>query len=156
MRWALGIAVAIFVVILLCIRIVIVGAQAILRARVIETLSNRFKSSRGKVVRMKSGHGCEIDLDVAIDHAAIEDLLRLGVKTDPPVMTGAVQMKTVFRLPLGADDMAERLRLAGEFHIPDASFTNHKVQKRIDSMSLRGLGETKRLHQSLSRDQSFK
>jgi hypothetical protein len=57
-------------------------------------------------------------------------------------------MKTMFSLPPGADDITERLRLAGEFHIPDASFTNNKVQERIDSMSLRGMGETKRLHQS--------
>lgn len=105
-------------------------------------------TAHGKVVRMKSGHGHEIDLDVAIDHAAIDDLLRLGVKTDPPVMTGAVQMKTSFSLPPGTDDITERLKLAGEFHIPDANFTNDKVQQRIDSMSLRGLGETKLLHQA--------
>ena len=112
------------------------------------TILHSSLTARGKVIRMKSGHGHEIDLDVAIDHAAIEDLLRLGVKTDPPVMTGSVQMKTIFSLPPGPEDIAERLRLAGEFHIPDASFTNNKVQERIDSMSLRGLGETKRLHQS--------
>ncbi len=112
------------------------------------TILHSSLTARGKVVRMKSGHGHEIDLDVAIDHATIEDLLWLGVKTDPPVMTGAVQMKTIFRLSPGAGDIAERLRLAGEFHIPDASFTNNKLQQRIDRISLRGLGEMKQLHQS--------
>ena len=112
------------------------------------TFLHSWLTARGKVVRMKSGHGRQIDLDVAIDRAAIEDLLRLGVKTDPPVMTGALQMKTIFSLPPGTEDIADRLRLAGEFHIPDASFTNDKVQKRIDSMSLRGLGQTKQLQES--------
>ena len=105
-------------------------------------------TARGKVVRMKSGHGHEIGLDVAIDHATIEDLLRLGVKTDPPVMTGAVQMKTKFSLPPGPGDIADRLSLSGKFHILNASFTNDKVQNRIDSMSLRGLGEVKQLPQA--------
>lgn len=105
-------------------------------------------TARGKVIRIKSGHGHEIDLDVVIDHANIEDLLRLGVKTDPPVMTGALQMKTRFSLLPGTEDIPERLRLAGEFHIPDANFTNEKVQQRIDRMSLRGLGETKLLRQA--------
>lgn len=105
-------------------------------------------SARGKVVRGKSGRGHEIDLDVAIDHAAIEDLLQLGVRTDPPVMTGAVEMKTAFSLSPGPDDIVERLRLTGEFHIPDASFANDKLQTRIDSLSLRGLGQTKMLDQA--------
>ncbi|HZC23596.1 MAG TPA: hypothetical protein VE866_09680, partial [Candidatus Binatia bacterium] len=69
-------------------------------------------TARGKVVRMKSGHGHEIDLDVVIDRAAIQDLLQLGVKTDPPVMTGAVQMKTKFSLPPGPVDIADRLNLS--------------------------------------------
>ena len=112
------------------------------------TILHSSLTARGKVVRMKSGHGRQIDLDVAIDHAAIQDLLRLGVKTDPPVMTGAVQMKTSFSLPPGTDDITARLTLSGTFHIPDASFTNDKVQNRIDSMSLRGLGQAKRLPQA--------
>lgn len=105
-------------------------------------------TARGKVVRMKSGHGHEIGLDVVIDHATIQDLLQLGVKTDPPVMMGAVQMKTKFVLPPGPEDIADRLSLSGEFHTPDATFTNEKVQQRINSMSLRGLGETKLLHEA--------
>lgn len=112
------------------------------------TILHSSLTARGKVVRVESGHGRQIDLDVAIDHATIDDLLRLGVKTDPPVMTGAVQMKTSFSLPPGTEDIPERLRLAGKFHIPDASFTNDKVQDRIDSMSLRGLGQAKHLPQA--------
>ena len=112
------------------------------------TILHSSLTARGKVVRMKSGHGRQIHLDVAIDHAAIDDLLRLGVKTDPPVMTGAVQMKTSFSLPSGTEDIAQRVRLAGTFRIPDASFTHEKVQQRINSMSLRGLGEKKLLRQA--------
>ncbi len=44
-----------------------------------------------KVVRIKNAHGQDIELEVVLGHANIgEDLLKLGVKTDPPIMTGAV------------------------------------------------------------------
>ncbi len=44
-------------------------------------------------------------------------------------MTGAVEMKTKLSLPPGAEDVADRLRLAGSFHIPEGHFTNEKVQE---------------------------
>jgi hypothetical protein len=44
-------------------------------------------TANGKVVRMKNAHGHDIELNVVLGHANIEDLLKLGVKTDPPIMT---------------------------------------------------------------------
>jgi hypothetical protein len=43
-RWAIGILVLLLIVVAFCVRTVIVRAQPILRTRVIETLSTRFKS----------------------------------------------------------------------------------------------------------------
>jgi len=43
-RWAIGVLVVILTVVAICMRIVIVRAQPILRSRVIETLSTRFKN----------------------------------------------------------------------------------------------------------------
>ena len=77
-----------------------------------------------------------------LGRARIEDLLKLGVKTEPPIMTGAVEMKTKLSLPAGAEDIANRLQLAGNFDIPAAHFTNEKVQDRIDSLSVRSRGKT--------------
>jgi hypothetical protein len=100
-------------------------------------------TARGKVVRMKSPRGHDVELDVVLGGASIEDLLKLGVKTEPPIMTGAVAMTTRLSLPPGSEDIAKRLRLAGRFHIPDGHFTNEKVQNRIDSLSVRSLGKGK-------------
>jgi len=105
-------------------------------------LQSSFTAS-GKIVRVQSPHGHDIELNVVLDRARIEDLLQLGVKTDPPVMTGRVEMKTTLSLPPGAPDVANRLKLAGNFRVPDAHFTNPSVQGKIDSLSLRSQGKAK-------------
>jgi hypothetical protein len=97
-------------------------------------------TARGKIVRMRSPRGHDVELDVVLGRARIEDLLKLGVKTDPTVMTGEVAMRTKLSLPAGAGDIANRLRLEGNFHIPAAHFTNEKVQDKIDSLSMRSRG----------------
>lgn len=102
-------------------------------------------TARGKIVRLKSPHGHDIELNVTMTHARIEDLLQLGIKTEPPIMSGAVQMRTRFSLPPGAGDIADRLKLAGRFSVSDGYFSNERVQSRVDGLSLRGLGQPKRL-----------
>jgi AsmA-like C-terminal region len=100
-------------------------------------------TAKGKVVRMQNPKGHDIELNVVLDHARIEDLLLLGVKTDPPIMSGDVQMKTKLSLIPGPEDVASRLNLNGSFKIPAGRFSNEKIQDRIDSLSLRSRGEPK-------------
>src|SRR6202162_1599737 len=76
-------------------------------------LHSSFTAS-GKIVRMKP-HGHDVELNVVLGYARIEDLLKLGVKTEPPIMTGAVEMKTKLSLPAGGEDIANRLKLALKF-----------------------------------------
>ena len=99
-------------------------------------------TAKGKVVRVK-GRGHDIELDVVMNRARIEDLLRLGVKTSPPVMSGDVTMKTKMSLPPGPVDVANRLKLDGNFRITSGQFSNDKIQNRIDSLSLRSQGKPK-------------
>ena len=99
--------------------------------------------ANGKVVRMKSVHGHDIELNVSLNQANIEDLLAVGVKTEPPVMTGQIDMNCRFSLPPGQADVANRMRLAGEFQVSDGSFENEKVQTRINDLSLRSRGQPK-------------
>src|ERR1700730_9697580 len=94
-------------------------------------LHSSFTAS-GKIVRIKNPHGHDVELEVALGQARIEDLLKLGIKTDPPVMTGVIAMRTRLSLPAGGEDIGKRLELAGNFHLPAAQFTNDKVQGRID------------------------
>jgi hypothetical protein len=105
-------------------------------------LQSSFTAS-GSVVRVNAPDGHDIELDVVLDHAQIEDLLKLGVRTDPPIMKGPVEMKTRLSLAPGDGSVADRLKLAGTFHVPNAHFTNEKVQGRLDSLSLRSQGKAK-------------
>jgi hypothetical protein len=99
-------------------------------------------TARGSVVRVKP-HGHEIELNVVLGRARIEDLLRLGVRTEPPVMNGPVEMNTRLSLSPGVATVAERLKLAGNFHVLRTFFTNQKVQGKLDSMSLISQGKPK-------------
>jgi len=100
-------------------------------------------SAEGSVLRVKNPNGHRVVLDVDVGPARIEDLLRLGVWTDPPVMTGAAALKTRFDLPPGEAEVAHRLRLAGTFRISGAHFTNEKVQSKVDALSMRSQGRPK-------------
>jgi len=104
-------------------------------------------TANGKVVRVQDPMGHDIELNVVLDRARVEDLLELGVKTDPPVLRGDVAMNTRMSLPPGTGDFAERLKLDGTFHIPAAEFSNEKIQSRIDSLSLRSQGKPKEVKQ---------
>src|ERR1700723_1512783 len=73
-------------------------------------LHSAFTAS-GKIVRMKNPPGHDVELNVVLGRARIEDLLKLGIKTDPPIMTGVVEMKTKLSLPAAAEDIANRLAL---------------------------------------------
>jgi hypothetical protein len=52
-------------------------------------------------------------------------------------------MKTKLSLGPGTEDVANRLQLAGEFHVFRGYFSNEKVQSRLDSLSLRSQGKPK-------------
>ncbi|HTZ89480.1 MAG TPA: AsmA-like C-terminal region-containing protein [Alloacidobacterium sp.] len=100
----------------------------------------------GDVVRAPQG-GHNITLDVSVNPARIEDMLQLGVKTEPPVMSGALQMKTKFFLPPGKVSVSQKLQLKGNFEITNATFSNERVQGGVDELSLRGQGEPEKANQ---------
>jgi hypothetical protein len=116
------------------------------------TLLHSSFTANGSVVRLKNAKGHDIELDVVVDGARIEDLLKLGVRTDPPVMTGPVQMKTRLSLVPGDATVADRLQLAGNFHVLEAHFTNEKVQQKLDSLSLRTQGKVKEAREHADED----
>jgi len=116
------------------------------------TLLHSSFTAKGSIVRVVTPHGHDIELDVVFDHAEIQDLLKLGVKTDPPIMTGPVEMTTKLSLPPGEKDVTDRLKLAGNFHVLHAHFTNEKVQSRLDSLSLRTQGKAKEAKEQAAED----
>jgi hypothetical protein len=104
---------------------------------------NTWLTASGSVVRSQNPKGHDVQLDVTIEKGRIEDLLRLAVRTEPPVMTGTVRLRTKFDLPPGEPDVANRLKLAGNFEVSAAHFTNEKIQDKIDALSMRSQGKPK-------------
>lgn len=95
----------------------------------------------GGVVKRSDGEGREIVLDVTTYRARLEDLLRLAVKNDQPMMTGAVRLQTRFDLPPGKGEIADRLRLDGRFGVGDAQFANAGIREKLESFSRRAQGK---------------
>lgn len=99
--------------------------------------------ARGGVEGTPGVKGKNILLDVAVTDGRLEDLLRLAVKTKMPPMNGAISFKTKFELPLGEQDIADKLILNGQFGIGAAQFTNPNVQEKLGSLSHKARGEPK-------------
>jgi len=99
----------------------------------------------GDVVRAQGMPGHDITLDVTLGPARIDDMLKLGVKTQPPVMTGDLTMHTKLHLPPGNESVIEKLHLQGNFQITNVHFTSEKMQAKVDELSLRGQGRPKEI-----------
>ena len=106
--------------------------------------------AKGFVVKEAQPAGHRVKLHVAIDAGHIDDLLILGVRTDPPVMTGNVTLNTNFELPPGEQDLSDRLRLDGGFAIVGGHFSNDKIQDKVGALSLRSQGKPKLAKSDLS------
>jgi AsmA-like C-terminal region len=113
-----------------------------------------FLIARGYVVRVQGEPGRHVYLDIDMEQARIEDLLRMGVRTDPPVLEGNLKLQTKLDLPPGAQDVAHRLRLQGNFAIVNGRFSSDKIQRRIDELSLRSQGQVELASQQ-ARDGKF-
>ncbi len=84
--------------------------------------------------------GRTIAVTVTIDDGRIEDLLQLAVKSERPVVTGAVALRTEMTLPPGEPEVIDRLLLNGRFDLESARFTSRTVQSKIAGMSHRARG----------------
>jgi hypothetical protein len=113
---------------------------------------NSWLEANGSVVRTKDPPGHHVELDVDMEKAKIEDLLELAVRTDPPIVTGMVRLKTKFDLPPGAPEVDHRLRLSGNFQVSGAHFTNDKIQSKVDVLSMRSQGKPAQATDSIHSD----
>jgi AsmA-like C-terminal region len=98
--------------------------------------------AEGGVVEETGQDGRTIALDVLMDKARIEDVLRLALKPSAkPPMTGRLQLKTKLRIPPGEPDVIERMGLDGSFEIATARFESLDVQGKINELSRRARGK---------------
>ena len=70
----------------------------------------------------------------------MEDVLRLGIKGNSPVMTGALALHADLNLPAGPQDVMDRLELSGNFDVTSARFTSREVQAKLSDLSERARG----------------
>src|SRR5207245_8277287 len=97
--------------------------------------------AKGSVVDMPGKVGRQVALDITMDDARVEDVLRLVVKSAKPPMIGALKLTTKFVLPPGHRDVVDKLRLDGQFSIARVQFTEINVQDKIDEPSHRSRGK---------------
>ena len=109
---------------------------------------NSWLVANGSVVRTRDPNGHHVELDVVMERGKIEDLLKVAIRTDPPIMTGSVRLKTKFDLPPGEVDVANRMQLAGNFQVSGTHFTNENIQGKIDALSMRSQGMPKQAQDS--------
>ncbi|HEY4380887.1 MAG TPA: AsmA-like C-terminal region-containing protein [Acidobacteriaceae bacterium] len=106
------------------------------------TLLNTVLQVEGMVIRatgpQNSGH--LIDLSVASDRARVEDVLRLGAKTSPPLMRGSLALRAHLTIPPGHVSVSRKLRIKGTFTIHGATLSNAKWQQTVDTLSARASG----------------
>ena len=98
----------------------------------------------GKIVDVsKDIKGRTIFLNASSDNARIEDLLRLAVKSDEPLMTGSANLKTTIDIPEGARRSSRPYEACGAFGVGNAQFTSATVQEKVDTLSRKGQGKPK-------------
>jgi hypothetical protein len=96
----------------------------------------------GKIVDVsKQIKGRTIFLNATSDNARIEDLLRLAINSDEPLMTGSANLKTTIDIPEGADDLLDRMKLIGLFGVAHGQFSSATVQGKVDTLSRKGQGK---------------
>lgn len=103
----------------------------------------------GSITRTKGVPGHTIDLQTQSIQARIEDLLRLGVKATPPLMSGALTYKAHLFIPPGPESISKKLHLQGNFNVQGAVFSSPNFQETVDKLSERAQGHP---HQANAQD----
>jgi hypothetical protein len=96
--------------------------------------------AEGSIVGTRGKEGRTVTLNISMDRARLEDALWLAVKGRNSPMTGDLRLTTRLVIPPGHRDIADRLRLNGQFTVARAQFTEIDVQQKIDELSRRSRG----------------
>ena len=105
------------------------------------TLIHSEITANGSVVRVPEKQGHLITLDVVSPKARLEDLLQLSTKSNQPMMTGMVNLKTKLILPPGKVKVLDKLVLDGEFTVSDGRFASSDVRDKLAAFSRHAQGQ---------------
>jgi hypothetical protein len=87
--------------------------------------------------------GHDIDLDIKVDRANLDDFMRLVSNSGKPLLIGPVTVKAELHISPGPLPVHERMQLNGHFDLDQARFTSTKIQNGIEQLSLRAQGRPK-------------
>lgn len=96
----------------------------------------------GEVVRVEGARGRSVVVDVTSDGAHVEDLIRFGLQSETPPLSGPIELRTRLEIPPGDRPVIERMIVTGDFVIDEARFANLNVQKTLAKISQIGQGTT--------------
>jgi AsmA-like C-terminal region len=96
--------------------------------------------AHGAVIGTEGVPGRRIEVDVNMENGRIEDLLRLAVQSDKPILLGAARLKAKLIIPPEKKKVIDKLQLNGEFVLSQATFTDAGVQTKLTGLSRRGQG----------------
>lgn len=107
---------------------------------VIATFGHSTLDVKGEVVDRTPGKGRTIVMDATTRGATVQDLLRLAIDADRPMMTGAALLHAKIHIGEGKADLINRMKLSGQFQIGGARFTTPETAEKIESLSLKAQG----------------
>ena len=99
--------------------------------------------AQGAVVGLEGIRGRQVEVDVDMQNGRIEDLLRLAVESDEPILRGTARLKARLVIPPEKKKVIDKLQLRGEFVLSQAKFTDATVQTKLVGLSRRGQGMDK-------------
>lgn len=97
-------------------------------------------TAQGAVIGFEGVRGRQVEVDVTMPNGRIEDLLRLTVDSEKPILVGGVHLKARLVIPPEKKKVIDKLKLRGEFGLTKAKFTDSSVQTKLSGLSRRGQG----------------
>jgi hypothetical protein len=95
----------------------------------------------GAVIGLENVRGRQVDVDVTMRKGRIEDLLKLAMNSDKPILIGPAQLQAKLVIPAEKGrKVIDKLKLRGSFGLTQAKFTDSSVQSKLVGLSRRGQG----------------
>lgn len=100
-------------------------------------------AAKGLVIGLEGARGRQVEVDVTMTNGRIEDLLKLAIDSDSPILVGPAQLQARLVIPAEkGQKVIDKLTLSGSFGLTQAKFTNASVQQQLVGLSRRGQGKT--------------
>jgi hypothetical protein len=97
--------------------------------------------AQGGIVEGEAKDGRTIELDIVMNDARVEDVLKLAVKSSQPALVGGLELNAKMLLPPGKTAVIEKLELDGSFKIASARFTEGGLQAKLNELSQKARGD---------------